>query len=160
MGVTGHELIGRAAPRLRLRDATGAEFDLAALWPRKPSVVYFYPKAGTAGCTAEACAFRDAYEAFTQMGAEVVGVSSDSVQELAEFARTNRLPFVLLSDEDGRARREWGVPKDLLVLPGRVTYVVDREGIVRGVFRSAVKMREHAEEAMRLVRGLAGSPTG
>lgn len=147
--------VGKQAPALRLRDHRGEWVDLASYRGRQSVIAYFYPKAGTAGCTAEACAFRDEYEEFKESGAEVIGVSSDSVEELRAFAAGNRLPFVLLSDEAGEARKAWGVPRDVFVLPGRVTYVVDREGIVRHAFRSAVRMKKHVEEAKRVLRELA-----
>lgn len=146
--------VGSAAPSLRLRNHAGAWADLTDYRGRCAVVVYFYPKAGTAGCTAEACAFRDEYEVFRERGAEVIGVSSDSVEALAEFSTRNRLPFVLVSDAGGEVRREWGVPKDLWLLPGRVTYIIDKDGVVRGLFRSAVNMRRHVEEAVRLLGSL------
>jgi len=146
--------VGSTAPRLELPDASGQIIRLTD-YAGRVVVVYFYPKAGTAGCTAEACAFRDDYETFKDLSAEVIGVSSDTVAELRAFAATNRLPFKLLSDEHGVARREWGVPRDAWILPGRVTYVIDRQGIVRHVFRSAIRMRKHVDEAARVVKRLA-----
>ena len=146
--------VGDKAPDFKSINQNGEEVKLSAL--KEPVVLYFYPKDDTPGCTVEACAFRDAYEAFTDAGATVIGVSSDTVEELARFAASNRLPFTLLSDADGAVRRTWGVPKDLFVLPGRVTYILDTQGIVRHVFRSAVKMSKHAEEAVRAVRELTG----
>ena len=97
---------------------------------------YFYPKDDTCGCTAEACAFRDSYEVFTDAGAEVIGVSSDSTGKHAAFADKHELPFTLLSDEGGQVRKRYGVPAVFGLLFGRVTYVIDRRGMVRHVFNS------------------------
>lgn len=156
----GGAALGVIAPDFSLPDATGALVTLSAFRGRRICVVYFYPKAGTAGCTAEACAFRDEFESFSDLGAEVMGISSDSVEELRAFAATNRLPFRLLSDADGSVRSVWGVPRDLFVLPGRATYVIDREGIVRHIFRSAINMRKHITEAARVVKELSEERAG
>lgn len=147
--------LGQPAPDFSLPDSSGNPVTLASYRGKHITVVYFYPKAGTAGCTAQACAFRDEYESLTELGAEVIGISSDSVDELRRFAASNHLPFRLLSDADGKVRKEWGVPKDLFLLPGRVTYVIDRQGVVRHIFRSAIHMKKHVEEAARAVKELS-----
>ncbi|HTR21343.1 MAG TPA: peroxiredoxin [Gemmatimonadales bacterium] len=141
--------IGALAPDFTLSDASGKPFRLAELRGRKAVVLYFYPKDETLGCTAEACAFRDSYEVFTKAGAEVVGVSADSPAAHHAFAAHHHLPFVLLSDPDNLARRLYGVRKSLGILPGRVTYVIDREGIVRHVFDSQLQATRHVVEALR-----------
>ncbi len=74
-------------------------------------VLYFYPKDNTRGCTAEACAFRDGHEVFAEAGAEVIGISSDSVDSHAGFASRHRLPFVLLSDKGAAVRKRYGYPR-------------------------------------------------
>ncbi len=117
-------------------------------------VLYFYPKDETPGCTAEACAFRDSYEAFTDAGAEVIGVSSDSAGSHASFADHHRLPFTLLSDRGGRVRKSYGVPAVLGVVPGRVTYVIDQSGTVRHVFNSMSNIGRHVADALDVVRRL------
>ncbi len=108
-------------------------------------------------CTKEACSFRDAYEDFVQAGAVVVGVSSDSVESHQGFASGYRLPFALLSDLSRSLRKSFGVPKTLGSLPGRVTYVIDKEGVVRHVFKSQFAADRHVAEALTLVRQLANS---
>ncbi len=148
-------LLRQPAPPLLLPNHLNVPIDLDSFRGRSAVVVYFYPKAGTAGCTTQACAFRDEYEAFRDLGAEVIGVSSDSVDELRAFAASNRLPFILLSDEHSHARRSWGVPNDLWLLPGRVTYIIDRAGIVRHIFRSAIHMRKHIDVAANFLREIA-----
>lgn len=145
--------VGALAPDFTLTDADGKPFRLADLRGRKAVVLYFYPKDETPGCTAEACAFRDSYEVFSEAGAEVVGVSADSPEEHRAFATHHRLPFVLLSDPDNLARRLYGVRRSMGILPGRVTYVIDREGIVRHVFDSQFQATRHVVEAMQMLDG-------
>ena len=120
----------------------------------KHVVLYFYPKDETRGCTAEACAFRDSYEVFADAGAEVIGVSSDSVDKHAGFADHHKLPFTLLSDQGGTVRKTYGVPAALGVLPGRVTYVIDRTGTVRHVFNSMTNIGRHIDDAVTVVKQL------
>jgi peroxiredoxin Q/BCP len=119
-----------------------------------PLVVYFYPKDETPGCTAEACAFRDAYEAFVEAGATVVGISGDSPTSHEAFARRHGLPFLLLSDPDGSVRRAFGVGRTLGILPGRVTFVADARGVVRHVFSSQIAATRHVREALAVVERL------
>lgn len=121
----------------------------------KPLVVYFYPKDETYGCTIEACKFRDEYEDFVAAGAEVIGVSRDTAASHAQFKAHHRLPFTLLSDPDGAVARAWGV-KGKLGLPGRVTYVFDQAGVLRHRFDSMIRFGKHVDEALEVVRRLAG----
>lgn len=121
----------------------------------KVLVLYFYPKDETGGCTAQACAFRDAFETFTDAGATVVGVSDDSLESHRSFAEHRRLPFPLLADEQGDLRKSFGVPNWLGIMRNRVTFVIDRDGTVRHVFQSQLQAKQHVEEALRIVRQLA-----
>ena len=116
--------------------------------------MYFYPKDDTPGCTAEACAFRDSYEVFKEAGAEVIGVSDDSSASHQKFATKYRLPFILVSDTGKQLRKLYGVPSTLGLLPGRVTYVIDKNGIVRHIFNSQFNFKGHIEEAMKTLREL------
>lgn len=118
-------------------------------------VLFFYPKDNTAICTKEACSFRDAYEDFVAAGATVVGISGDSAASHEQFASQHRLPFLLATDADGALRRAFGVPKTLGLLPGRVTYVIDRTGIVRHMFSGQFAADRHVREALDAVRKLA-----
>jgi thioredoxin-dependent peroxiredoxin len=126
--------------------------NLADYIGRKELVLYFYPKDNTPGCTAEAKAFRDHYEVFKEMGAEVIGVSSDSVDSHRDFAAKCEIPFTILSDEDGKVRKLYGVPSSLGLFPGRVTYVIDANGTVRHIFNSQLNPARHVEEAMAILR--------
>jgi peroxiredoxin Q/BCP len=121
-----------------------------------PLVLYFYPKDKTPGCTLEARAFRDSYDAFTHAGADVIGVSSDSVASHRRFAAHNDLPFLLLSDPDGRVSALYGVEKTLGILPGRVTFVLDRAGVVRHIYSSQLQATRHSREAANALRALGG----
>jgi peroxiredoxin Q/BCP len=152
--------VGDHAPDFELPDHAGGVSRLRNLLGHGPVVVFFYPKADSPGCTKEACAFRDARQELVDAGATVVGVSSDSVEELRRFAERRRLPFPLLSDAAGAVRRLWGVPRDFLIVPGRVTYVLDAGGVVRRVIRSGVRMEKHVREALEEVRRLGVGKEG
>lgn len=119
-------------------------------------VLYFYPADETPGCTAQACRLRDSLEEFADAGAEVVGVSSDPVEKHVRFASGHGLPFPLVSDADGTLRQLYGARSWLGILPGRVTYVIDREGRVRHIFNSQLQIRKHVDEALRVVHELRG----
>jgi peroxiredoxin Q/BCP len=151
--------IGSPLPPFRLPDQEGKMIDSTQLVGERPLVLYFYPKDDSPGCTAQACSFRDAYHDFIDAGAQVVGVSSDDSSSHKAFAEKHRLPFTLLSDQDGKLRREMGVPSDLLgLLPGRVTYVIDRHGIIRHIFKSQLNAKRHINEALAaLARGAQGA---
>jgi peroxiredoxin Q/BCP len=144
--------VGDPAPDFELPDASGRPVKLSDWRGRKAVVLYFYPKDDTPGCTKEACTFRDSYEDFQQAGAEVIGVSSDSGASHQAFAKKHRLPFTLLSDSSGSLRKKYGVPATLGLLPGRVTFVIDREGIVRHVFSSQLAPAQHVREALDVIR--------
>ena len=119
---------------------------------KKPVVLFFYPKDDTPGCTKEVCAFRDNFEEFRKLDSEVIGISSDSVESHSSFAKNHNLPFTLLSDEGSKVRKLYGVPKTFGLFPGRVTYVIDKEGIVRHIFSSQRGAEKHVEEALKALR--------
>jgi thioredoxin-dependent peroxiredoxin len=146
--------VGDKAPDFTLPSQSGEPVRLQDRLGKGVVVLYFYPKDDTRGCTAEACAFRDSHEVFTDAGAEVIGISSDSVGKHAAFAGQHKLPFTLLSDRGGQVRKSYGVPSVLGLLPGRVTYVIDRQGTVRHVFNSMTNIGQHVNDALEVVRQL------
>ena len=145
---------GDAAPDIKLSTQDNEEIRLADYVGKKVVVLFFYPKDGSPVCTKEACAFRDAYEEFVEAGAVVIGISGDSASRHQAFASDHRLPFILVSDSDAVARRAFGVPKSMGLLPGRITYVIDKGGIVRHVFSSQLAADRHVKEALEVVRQL------
>jgi len=142
---------GDTAPDVELISSDGAKklSDHKGSWV----VLYFYPADNTPGCTKEACSFRDAYEDFTDAGAVVIGVSGDSLSSHDGFAAKHNLPFTLVSDGDGSMRKAYGVKKSLGFIDGRVTFVIDPEGVVRKVFSSQLKATRHQAEALATIRG-------
>ena len=149
--------VGDRAPDFTLpTQKTGELFHLHDMIGKSAIVLYFYPKDNTQGCTSEACSFRDSYEVFKQAGAEVVGVSSDTEESHQQFASKYKLPFILLSDKNGALRKMYGVPATLGLLPGRVTYIIDKEGVVRYIFSSQIHIDRHITEAIRVLQEIKG----
>ena len=146
--------IGDIVPNFTAKDNNGELFESQSVLGRKPLVIYFYPKDNTPGCTTEACSFRDQYEDFKDLGAEVIGISSDSVKSHHKFAAKYKLPFILLSDQDKRLRKLFGVRNNLFgLLPGRVTYIIDKNGLVISIFDSA-NAAKHIPKALETVKEL------
>jgi thioredoxin-dependent peroxiredoxin len=142
------------APDFTLPSLSREMVSLKDFLGKKPVVLFFYPKDDTPGCTKQACAFRDDYEEFEKLDAEVIGISSDSVDSHRSFASKHDLPFTLLSDEGGKVRRLYGVPNSFGLFPGRVTYVIDQAGVVRHFFSSQLGVEQHVEEALRALRSI------
>ncbi len=143
--------VGDKAPDFTLPSQSGEPVTLSSFLGKKSVVLYFYPQDESRGCTKEACAFRDNYEVFKDLGAEVVGVSSQSEESHRSFASHHDLPFILLSDKGGEARKLYGVPSTFGI-PGRVTYIIDKEGVVKYVFSSQFHPEKHIEEAIRILK--------
>lgn len=149
--------VGEKVPHFSATDHQGNWFDSATVVGKKPVVIYFYPKDDTRVCTEQACSFRDQYEDFKALGAEVIGISGDSLESHIAFANKHRLPFILLSDADKKIRKAFGVPNDYLgLIPGRATYVADKDGIVRLVFDST-SGKIHIDKALEILKELANS---
>jgi len=146
--------VGDKAPDFTLRSQTGEDVTLSSFRGKKAVVLFFYPKDDTPGCTAEACDFRDSHARFTGSGAEVLGVSSDSVESHERFAGKHNLPMKLLSDPRGEVRALYGVKSTLGIMPGRSTYIIDREGVVRYLFESQLRAREHVKRALEIIQSL------
>jgi len=146
---------GDKIPSFSLPDQNRKIFNVESLLSRKALVIYFYPKDETAGCTKQACTFRDSYQDFQDAGAEVIGISSDSEELHGSFADHYNLPFILLSDKGGKLRAQFGVPGNLFgLIPGRVTYIVDKQGIIKFIFNSQIRIDKHIAEALRIIREL------
>lgn len=144
--------VGDKVPNFSAIDTNGNLFESNTIVGQKALVIYFYPKDDTLVCTEQACSFRDQYEDFKTLDAEVIGVSSDSVKSHQKFASRYQLPFVLLSDSDKKLRKLFGVPNDLLgLLPGRVTYVIDMNGIIQLVFNS-MSGKIHIKKALEILQ--------
>jgi peroxiredoxin Q/BCP len=116
----------------------------------KPKVLFFFPKTATPGCTLEAKAFRDQYSQLKKLGAEVFGISGDPVEAQETFCSDLDLPFNLLSDEGDAVRKLFGVKSDLFgLLPGRETYIIGKDGVVKNVYNNQFKPESHVEEAIK-----------
>ena len=147
--------IGQKIPSFTLPDQNGKLVSTEQFLNKKNLVIYFYPKDYTPGCTAEACTFRDQYEVFKEYGAEVIGISTDGSKRHHSFAASYQLPFILLSDRDQKVEKMFGVPRSLFgLLAGRVTFIADKKGIIRHVFRSQRQAKQHVEEAVKIIKTL------
>ncbi len=148
--------VGDKAPDFTLPGSRGGTLTLSDVTESqgRTAVVFFYPKDDTPGCTVEACGFRDEYAAFAGAGAEVLGISSDSVASHERFAEKHGLPMKLLSDGDGHVRELYGVKSTLGIFPGRATFVIDRHRVVRHVFVSQLRVARHVQEALAVVQQL------
>jgi peroxiredoxin Q/BCP len=147
--------VGDEAPDFTLPAHTGEQVTLSERrggWV----VLYFYPADDTPGCTKEACSFRDSYEDFTDVGATVIGVSGDSLDSHKKFAEKHQLPFTLVADESGELRERYGTGKTLGLFPGRVTFVIDPEGIVREVYNSQLLAHKHHRKALDAIAASTG----
>ncbi len=151
---------GDTAPDFTLPSQLGDNVTLSEFFGKKNIVLYFYPKDESKGCTKEACSFRDSYDVLTGLGAEVIGVSSQSIESHKSFASHHGLPFILLSDTDNRVRKLYGVPSTLGLIQGRVTYIIDKKGIVRHVFSSQLHSELHVEEAIKVLKKIDAEQKG
>ena len=147
--------IGDKIPEFILLDQDENSFSITDFLGKRNLVIYFYPKDDTPGCTKEACAFRDEFEAFSDLDALVIGISGDSPESHRDFIKKYNLPFTLLSDENDEVRKLFGVNGNYLgLIPGRVTFIADKKGIIQFVFDSQSKATKHVEEAQRVLSEL------
>lgn len=147
----GRIKVGDKIPLFSLPDQHGKIFDISTLLGKKQIVVFFYPKDNSLGCTREACYFQDLSEAFNEAGAVIIGISGQSPESHKDFAEKNNLQYTLLSDEGDKIRKLFGVPYDFLgTVPGRVTYVINKEGKVAYIFNSQTQVERHVDEALRI----------
>jgi peroxiredoxin Q/BCP len=143
--------VGDKAPDFSLKDQNGKIVKLSNFAAENKSnvVLYFYPKDFTSGCTAEACSFRDNYAAFIKKGAVIIGVSFDSDESHVKFAKVNKLPYSLISDPKGVLGKKYGVPKFMGIMSDRVTFVIDKKGVIKYVFQSVKDATKHVENALK-----------
>lgn len=145
---------GTKAPDFILNDQAEARIRLAA-YHGKYKVVFFYPADNSAGCTREACAFRDSYAEFRELGAVVLGISQDDSSSHEAFRKKHELPYPLLSDPGGAVARDYGVPRPLGFMRGRATFVIDKGGVVRMAHSNLLDSESHRQKALEAVRELA-----
>ena len=147
--------VGSTLPQFSLNDQNGNLFNIGSVLGKKNLVIYFYPKDDSPGCTKEACSFRDQFEVFQEADAIIIGISSGSVKSHKEFAEKYRLNYALLSDEGNSVRKLFGVPTNFLgLIPGRVTYLVNKEGKVVFIFNSQLNAEQHVTEALHMLKEL------
>jgi thioredoxin-dependent peroxiredoxin len=145
--------VGSTLPEFSLPDQDNKEFKVKDFIGKKNLVIYFYPKDDTPGCTKEACYFRDQYDIFNEADAKIIGISSQSIKSHKEFAERYKLNFTLLSDEKNKVRKLFGA-FSLGILPGRITYIVNKKGIVIYSFNSQSEATKHVDEALRILKQL------
>lgn len=144
--------VGDSVPEFTLFDQDNNKFNSEKYIGKNAMVIYFYPKDDTPGCTKEACSFRDEFEDFKDLNALVIGISSDSVESHKKFAQKYNLPFTLLADTKKEVRKLFGVPKAFLgIIPGRVTYVIDKKGTIQYIFNNLTNAKQHITEAKRIL---------
>ncbi len=146
--------VGDTVPSFTLQDQNGVATTINAAMGR-PLVIYFYPKDDTPGCVKEACKFRDDFEKFNDLNVTVIGISADNVASHKKFEEKYNLPFTLLADTDNAVRKLFGVPKSMVFLPGRVTYVIDKKGVVRYIFNSQFGAEKHIDNALRALQKMS-----
>lgn len=148
-------IVGSSVPKFELKDQNGELFKLDSVLGKKNLVIYFYPKDDSRGCTIEACSFRDQFEVFADADALIIGISAQSVESHLEFAKKNRLNYTLLSDTGNKVRKLFGVPANFFgLIPGRVTYVINKEGKVVYLFNSQTQAEKHVDEALQILQKL------
>lgn len=144
--------IGDTIPQFSLPDQDGKIFDIGSVLGKKKLVIFFYPQDGSLNCTREACYFRDMWEAFEETDAVIIGISAQSVESHKNFADSNKLNYTILSDENNTVRKLFGVPSRAFgLIPGRVTYVADKKGIVVFIIDSQTDTQRHVDEALKIV---------
>ena len=146
---------GDIAPLFSAPNQDGVTFDLASRRGQGFTVLYFYPKAGTPGCTKQACAFRDSIKGIKDLGGEVFGLSGDTVVDLKKFQTSHHLPFMLLADPDAKIIESYGVKTPLLKMAKRWTFVLDGDLKIRWVERDVDPMLD-ASRVMEKIKEIKG----
>ncbi len=149
--------VGDIAPDFALADQHGKMVRLSEIKGSRYSVIFFYPKDHSPGCSAQSCSFRDNYGDIRAIGAQVIGISADSSSSHQKFAENNNLPYPLLSDPQGVARKIFGVPKTLGILPGRATFIIDANNKICFAFSSQLQIQRHVDDALATLKQLQAS---
>ncbi|WP_303672832.1 peroxiredoxin [Vampirovibrio chlorellavorus] len=144
--------VGQTAPDFELPDAEGQAVRLYDLLAKGWVVLFFYPKDNTPGCTAQACSFRNSYQEFRALGAQIFGISADSKESHQGFSQQQNLPYPLLSDSDGAVAKAFGVKKTLGLLPGRATFVIAPDRTVRLAYASQLNPESHQQKALEVLQ--------
>jgi len=147
--------IGDKCPDFSLLDQNGELVTIKEIIGDKNIVIYFYPKDNTWGCTKQACSFRDSFQDFVDLGCEVIGISTDSIDSHKMFSKKYNLNFKILSDVDDEVREKFGVPKSLFgIIKGRVTYIIDKKGNVAWIFNSQLNAEGHISKSIEVLKEL------
>ena len=145
--------VGDPAPDFEGPTSNGSRLGLKDFKGKQNVVLYFYPKDDTPGCTREACSFRDNIKPIRDLGAEIIGVSLDSVQSHDKFARKYELPFPLISDKEKNIANAYGVLRDVGLSANRVTFIIDKDGKVTKIFPK-VDVGKHTDEVVAALKEL------
>jgi len=141
-------VVGNPAPNFTLQDSEGNNYSLSNYKEKNPVIIYFYPKAGTPGCTKQACGIRDSFSKFKENEIVVLGISVDSKESIKEFINENELNFPLLSDEDKEVSKAYGVLNNI-GLDSRITFIVDKQGNIAEILRD-VDVETHADDVFNI----------
>jgi thioredoxin-dependent peroxiredoxin len=152
--------VGDRISDLAVTTHEGTATTLSALAGGGPLVVFFYPKAFTAGCTAQACHFRDLGAEFAALGASRVGVSRDDTETQARFADANDFDYPLIADRDGAVSKAFGAKRVGPVPSRRQTYVLAADLTVLAVISDELRMDRHADDALEVLRQHRTGSTG
>lgn len=144
--------IGNLAPNIKLPSTSGSIFDLSVDKKDKPVIIYFYPRDFTSGCTAEACEFRDMFSYFKEIDMEVIGISRDSIETHLKFKTQHQLPFELLADVDGKTAQAYGALISFVKLTKRVTYLLNKQHRIVGVFEDMFGATKHIDEIIKKIK--------
>ena len=143
--------VGTAAPAIIAKNQDGEPVNFADVYSKGTTLVYFYPKAGSTGCTAQACSLRDSFADLNQTGLRIIGVSEDTVDSQKKFQDEHKLPFTLIADSNGKVAEAFGVPLTM-GLAKRQSFIV-KEGKIAWVSPQA-KTKEHAQEVQAALESL------
>jgi len=153
LSAAGELHVGMKAPAFSAQDATGKTIQLADYLGKANVVLYFYPKDDTPGCTAEACSLRDGYADLTATGAVILGVSADDSASHAAFTAKYHLPFPLLPDPEKKIIEAYGVRMPVLGFAKRVTFLIDKQGILRHIIAD-VQTKSHDKQVLELLKSM------